>query len=87
MLAGKHLSRGIQLGGDAGHDSKEDALATGDLARLRVAEEWKGLRASGWRFVEGRLVAPGGVSGDGEKSGSEGASEDTEEELDAMAEG
>jgi hypothetical protein len=85
MLAGKHLSRGIQLGGDAGHDSKEDALATGDLARLRVAEEWKGLRASGWRFVEGRLLAPGGV--DADKSGSEDMSEDTEEEEDAMAEG
>jgi hypothetical protein len=73
MLAGKHLSRGIQLGGDAGHDSKEDALATGDLARLRVAEEWKGLRASGWRFVEGRLVPPGGV----EENMNEDESEDS----------
>jgi hypothetical protein len=63
MLAGKHLSRGIQLGGEDGHDSKEDALATGDLCRWRVAEEWKGLRANGWRFVEGTLVGPEGESG------------------------
>jgi hypothetical protein len=75
MLAGKHLSRGIQLGGEDGHDSKEDALATGDLCRWKVAEEWKGLRAKGWRFVEGVLVAPDGEEAedwDGDMKGVEG---------------
>lgn len=58
MLAGKHLSRAIQQGGDQGHDSKEDALATGDLVKVKVAEEWQKLRASGWKFVDGLLIAP-----------------------------
>lgn len=84
MLAGKHLSRGIQLGGEDGHDSKEDALATGDLCRWRVAEEWKGLRAKGWRFVEGVLVGPEGLEveemagdgdGDGDMEGGVGSEE------------
>ena len=58
MLAGKHLSRAIQQGGEQGHDSKEDALATGDLVKVKVAEKWQGLRASGWKFVDGVLVEP-----------------------------
>ena len=84
MLAGKHLSRGIQQGGDAGHDSKEDALATGDLVRLRVAEEWKGLRATGWRFIEGKLVPPGGA--DVDVDADESGTEDTDEEMEEAEE-
>lgn len=53
MLASKHLRRAIQTGGERGHDSLEDAVATGDLVRVKVGEKWKVLRAQGWTFVEG----------------------------------
>lgn len=43
-----HLDRDIQMGGDKGHDSKEDALATGDLVRFKVAEQAKVLKRAGW---------------------------------------
>ncbi|EEA19937.1 RNA exonuclease 3 [Talaromyces marneffei ATCC 18224] len=42
-----HLERDIQMGGDKGHDSKEDALATGDLVRVKVAEKAKALKREG----------------------------------------
>lgn len=58
MLSAKYLGRAIQQGGDQGHDSKEDAIATGDLVKVKVADEWKGLRASGWKFLDGVLVEP-----------------------------
>ncbi|EMC98979.1 hypothetical protein BAUCODRAFT_52429, partial [Baudoinia panamericana UAMH 10762] len=58
MLSSKYLNRGIQLGGDKGHDSLEDARATGDLVRVKVGEKWKMLKMAGWKFVEGELVPP-----------------------------
>ncbi|MCJ1455103.1 RNA exonuclease 3 [Mycoblastus sanguinarius] len=48
VLMKKHLDRDIQMGGDQGHDSKEDARAAGDLVRLKVAEMWKSMKSSGW---------------------------------------
>lgn len=42
-----HLERDIQMGGDQGHDSKEDALATGDLVRAKVVEKVKALKRDG----------------------------------------
>ncbi|KAF3385892.1 RNA exonuclease 3 [Talaromyces pinophilus] len=42
-----HLERDIQMGGDKGHDSKEDALATGDLVRVKVVEKAKALKRDG----------------------------------------
>lgn len=42
-----HLERDIQMGGDKGHDSKEDALATGDLVRVKVVEKVKALKREG----------------------------------------
>jgi len=57
-LSSKHLHRSIQTGGERGHDSAEDARATGDLVRVKVGEKWKVLRATGWRFVDGRLTSP-----------------------------
>lgn len=42
-----HLERDIQMGGDSGHDSKEDALATGDLVRVKVVEKVKALKRDG----------------------------------------
>ncbi|KIX96631.1 uncharacterized protein Z520_07897 [Fonsecaea multimorphosa CBS 102226] len=61
MLSQKYLSRGIQTAGEAGHDSKEDAVATGDLVTKKVAEKWKLMRYEGWAFVDGVLVAPEGT--------------------------
>ena len=47
-LMKKHLDRDIQMGGSQGHDSKEDSRAAGDLARLKVAEDWKIMKRDGW---------------------------------------
>ncbi|OJJ00308.1 hypothetical protein ASPVEDRAFT_70550 [Aspergillus versicolor CBS 583.65] len=59
-LAKKHLDRDIQTGGNRGHDSKEDAIATGDLVRVKALESWKYLKARGWVMRDGELVAPPG---------------------------
>lgn len=61
MLMEQQLNRKIQLDtGDKaqGHDSAEDARAAGDLARLRVAREWKDMQRDGWRVMDGKLVKP-----------------------------
>lgn len=58
MLTSRHLGRHIQTGGDRGHDSLEDAQATGDLVRLKAGEKWKFLRAAGWEIDDGELVGP-----------------------------
>ncbi|KAL5358236.1 hypothetical protein BJX96DRAFT_182794 [Aspergillus floccosus] len=63
-LAKRHLERDIQTGGSRGHDSKEDAIATGDLVRVKVAETWRILKAKGWTLHAGTLVPPPGVSED-----------------------
>lgn len=60
MLAAKYLGRSIQMGGERGHDSLEDAVATGELVRVKVGEKWRVLRAQGWRLGMGGLVAPAG---------------------------
>ena len=60
MLAKKYLERDVQTGGERGHDSLEDAVATGDLVRVRVAREWRMLESQGWKFEDGRLVGPDG---------------------------
>ena len=58
LLTAKHLGRDIQTGGAAGHDSREDARAAGDLVRLKVAETWAALKREGWEFREGVLSPP-----------------------------
>ncbi|KAJ5887902.1 hypothetical protein N7495_007943 [Penicillium taxi] len=60
FLAYKFLDREIQMGGQQGHDSKEDSIATGDLVRVKVRDIWKRLQNQGWTFVKGELVAPPG---------------------------
>ncbi|KAL4982185.1 RNA exonuclease 3 [Aspergillus falconensis] len=60
-LARKHLDREIQTGGASGkqgHDSVEDALATGDLVRVKAGLVWGRLKEKGWVVREGKLVAP-----------------------------
>lgn len=57
-LTVKHLQRQIQMGGDQGHDSLEDARATGDLVRVEVGRKWRVLYSQGWRIEKDRLVPP-----------------------------
>ncbi|GAB1733332.1 hypothetical protein NU195Hw_Modified_483t1 [Hortaea werneckii] len=60
-LAEKFLQRAIQQGGpERGHDSLEDARATGDLVRVKVREVWRRLRGEGWGFG---VVGEGGEWG------------------------
>ncbi|GAD94590.1 RNA exonuclease Rex3, putative [Paecilomyces variotii No. 5] len=61
VLCKRYLDRDIQTAGDKGHDSKEDARATGDLVRVKVAETWKTLKRQGWTIEGDKLVAPPGV--------------------------
>ncbi|KAK2808749.1 hypothetical protein FQN50_004421 [Emmonsiellopsis sp. PD_5] len=71
-LTRKFLNRHIQTGGgEMGHDSMEDARATGDLVRVKVREVWKGMKRVGWEVSErGELVRPEGVAdGDGDEGG------------------
>lgn len=58
MLASKYLQRSIQTGGALGHDSKEDAIATGELVRFKVGEKWKHMKLQGWTFHDAKLVPP-----------------------------
>ncbi|EEH48510.1 uncharacterized protein PADG_04589 [Paracoccidioides brasiliensis Pb18] len=58
-LTSKFLGRHIQTqGGEMGHDSMEDAKATGDLVRVKVREMWGALKRSGYSFESGKLVEP-----------------------------
>jgi hypothetical protein len=57
MLTNKYLHRDIQ-DQHTGHDSKEDAKATGELVRLKVAEKWRRIRSEGWKFEKGVLIPP-----------------------------
>lgn len=57
-LSRRYLERDIQMGGERGHDSKEDAVATGDLVRVKVVDTWKGLKGKGCGIKEGKLVSP-----------------------------
>lgn len=60
-LCRKFLEREIQTGGERGHDSKEDAVATGDLVRVKAMETWKTLKSKGWVIRDGKLVPPEGT--------------------------
>ncbi|EME49186.1 hypothetical protein DOTSEDRAFT_68053 [Dothistroma septosporum NZE10] len=62
MLTQRHLHRAIQTGGLRGHDSLEDAIATGDLVRVKVGEKWKLLTNSGWTIVNNQLLPPAGLA-------------------------
>ena len=57
-LMKKHLDRDVQMGGDQGHDSKEDARAAGDLVRLKVSEMWKAMKRDGWTVRDTEFFPP-----------------------------
>lgn len=71
MLTQRHLHRQIQMGGDRGHDSKEDAIATGDLVRVKVAQKWKEMRIAGWKISDGTQLIPPPQLNNGESTMSE----------------
>ena len=58
VLTKKHLELDIQMGGDRGHDSKEDARAAGALVRLKVSEMWKIMKRDGWSVRNTEFFPP-----------------------------
>ena len=57
VLMKKHLDRDIQLGdGSAGHDSKEDARAAGDLVRWKLKEVWGKMQRDGWKVEDSTFI-------------------------------
>lgn len=66
MLAETHLNKKIQVESGpqlSGHDSAEDAIAAGELVRLKIVDEWKAMQREGWRVVRGEIWAPGKPEG------------------------
>ncbi|KAF2817357.1 putative RNA exonuclease 3, partial [Mytilinidion resinicola] len=57
-LTKHYLDWDIQQGGAAGHDSLEDARATGELVRFKVKREWKQLQDEGWTVRDGAFYPP-----------------------------
>ncbi|KPI43388.1 RNA exonuclease 3 [Cyphellophora attinorum] len=59
-LAFEHLDgRRIQNAAEQGHDSREDAVATGDLVTKAVKAYWAKMQANGWRLQDGLPVRGG----------------------------
>ncbi|CRK38474.1 hypothetical protein BN1708_007797 [Verticillium longisporum] len=78
MLMETLLNRKIQMetgGKIQGHDSAEDARAAGELALLKVMEEWQNMRFKGWTLEKttGDMVPPKDAS----SSGTNGGIDDT----------
>jgi hypothetical protein len=88
-LSQRILNRAIQTGGARGHDSREDAVTTGDLVRVKVGEKWRQMRATGWRLENGKIIPPvGKPQSDGNDSGLSAAVGDKRKrELDDAREG
>ncbi|KAI9711645.1 MAG: RNA exonuclease 3 [Chrysothrix sp. TS-e1954] len=57
-LAKDILWRDIQANTGHGHDSIEDAKATGDLVRVKVGREWEKMKRNGWKLEEGDFMPP-----------------------------
>ena len=59
MLTKKYLDRDIQVSdGLGGHDSREDAIASGDLVRYKIQDAWAKLKREGWRVDGNYFIAP-----------------------------
>jgi RNA exonuclease 1 len=59
-LAKLHLDRYIQVNIGKGHDSLEDARATGDLVRVKIREDYKFMKIAGWTIDRDGFKPPGG---------------------------
>jgi RNA exonuclease 1 len=57
-LAKSCLDKDIQMSGAQGHDSKEDAIAAGELVRLQVKERWRQMENEGWVVKDGEFIPP-----------------------------
>lgn len=57
-LAQDYLWRSIQFAGAQGHDSMEDARATGDIVREMVKRSWFKMQRNGWKAVDDKLLPP-----------------------------
>jgi len=57
-LVETHLQRAIQVDTGTGHDSAEDARATGDLVRFKVQKQWTMMKGAGWRLEDGAFLPP-----------------------------
>lgn len=57
-LTKQKLNRDIQMGGASGHDSMEDARATGDLVRYAVKKRWEAMKREGWSIEKETLIPP-----------------------------
>lgn len=57
-LVKEKLGRDIQTSGGAGHDSLEDARATGELVRHCVGREWIRMKDEGWTIKDCMFMPP-----------------------------
>jgi DNA polymerase III epsilon subunit-like protein len=57
-LARQFVQMNIQQGGAAGHDSYEDAKATGELVRFKVKVTWNKLKSEGWTTRDDAIFPP-----------------------------
>jgi DNA polymerase III epsilon subunit-like protein len=57
-LARQFVQMNIQQGGAAGHDSYEDAKATGELVRFKIKVTWNKLKSEGWTVRDDTIFPP-----------------------------
>jgi DNA polymerase III epsilon subunit-like protein len=57
-LASTYLKWDIQQAGAAGHDSFEDAKATGELVRFKLTQEITKFKSQGWMIQGGQMLPP-----------------------------
>ncbi|KAI4217058.1 MAG: hypothetical protein LQ351_000366 [Letrouitia transgressa] len=53
-----HLHRDIQMGGEQGHDPREDARSAGELVRFKIGQSWKKMKGEGWTISDNDFRAP-----------------------------
>ncbi|KAL9612956.1 MAG: hypothetical protein Q9167_002485 [Letrouitia subvulpina] len=58
-----HLQRDIQMGGEKGHDPREDARSAGELVRFKIEQSWKKMKGEGWTISEKEFCPPAQASG------------------------
>jgi hypothetical protein len=87
-LSQRILNRAIQNGGARGHDSREDAVTTGDLVRVKVGEKWRQMRATGWKLENGKVIPPvGKQQGDGSEAALTTVGDKRKREVDDAEQG
>ena len=72
----QYLGKRIQQGGERGHDSAEDARATGELVRVKVRERWAQMEKAGFAVKGGKMGRGDGKGGWKAVDGGEGGNSD-----------